>query len=178
MAICCKILICMNSIYLKNKQKRNHQLPEGHELLPSREFYQYFKKNHLKNLEKNFIILAKKEVNDNEKEIYINEDSIVKGFEQVFGYKNESMAKRLYMYFANYKSKARVSFEQYMRRFFSMIYGSLSEKNRISFSMYDYDCNGSISSLDIYDLLKFYEEGSKLHQEAEILIKDISSNLV
>lgn len=103
-------------------------MPEAHELLPSREFYQYFKKSHLRNLEKNFITLAKKDVNENEKDIYINEESIVKGFEKVFGYNNESIAKRLYMYLANYKSKARISFEQYMRRLFTMIYGSLSDK--------------------------------------------------
>ena len=52
------------------------------------------------------------------------------------------------------------------------------EKNRISFSIYDYDWNGSISSLDIYDLLKHYQEGSKLYIEADLIIKDITNNLV
>ena len=112
------------------------------------------------------------------RKIYLNEESIVRNFERVFGYKNESMARRLYKYLANYKSKARITFDQYARRFFKLIYGTLSEKNRISFWMYDYNCNGSLSLLDIYDLLKYYEEGSKLHQEADILIKDISNNLV
>lgn len=102
----------------------------------------------------------------------------MKGFKQCFGYTNEAMAKRLYMYLSSYKPKARVTFETFARRMFKMIYGDAADKSKIAFNFYDYDGNGAINSLDIYELVKYYEEGSKLHQEAEVLVKDITDSLV
>lgn len=86
------------------------------------------------------------------------------------------MAKRFYLYLAKYETMARISFEQFMRQFYKLLYGSVIEKNKISFSFYDYDGDEIISSLDIYDLYQHYEKGSKLHEEASILVNDITQN--
>ena len=119
-----------------------------------KEFVQYFKKNHIKNLEKNFVLLAKKIANENEKDIYITEQSMIQNFEKVFGYKNESLAKRLYKFLSKRQPNTRVYFESYVRRLFKLLYGTFLQKNMISFDLYDYDGNGSINALDIYDLTK------------------------
>ncbi|CAI2367491.1 unnamed protein product [Moneuplotes crassus] len=155
----------------ERKNKRSHILPIGHQLLPLREFYQYIDSNHLKNLEKSFIKLAKKD-----SDIYITQESLSSGFKEVFGYENPSLAKRFYMYLAEYHTKARITFEQYLRRFFKLLYSSVVEKNQISFRFYDYDGDGIISALDVYDLYQYYEKGSKLYEEATLLVNDIAQN--
>lgn len=158
----------------EKKNKKANILPIGHQLLSLKEFIQYFKKNHVRYLEKNFVLLAKKDVTETEKDIYITLESLEQNFDKVFGYKNPSLAKRLYLFLAKHKTKARISFEAYMRRFFKMLYGSVMEKNKISFSFYDYDNDGCINSLDIYDLYRHYEKGSKMHQEATLLVDDLT----
>jgi len=77
---------------------------------------------------------------------------------------------------AKYETKARITFENFMRQFFKLLYGTVMEKNKISFRFYDYDGDGVISSLDIYDLYQYYEKGSKLYEEATLLVDDITQN--
>ena len=63
-----------------------------------------------------------------------------------------------------------------MRQFFTLLYGTVLQKNKISFRFYDFDGDGIISSLDIYDLYQHYEKGSKLYEEATLLVNDITQN--
>lgn len=87
------------------------------------------------------------------------------------------MAKRLYFYLANYKTKSRINFEMFMRRFFKLLYGSVGEKNKVAFEFYNFDRESDIlSSLAIYDLYQYYEKGSKLHEEATVLVDEITKN--
>jgi len=72
----------------------NHILPFNHSLLSLKEFLQYFHINHVKNLEKSFILLAKKDVTEMEKDIYITQESLCEKFPLAFNYENPSMAKR------------------------------------------------------------------------------------
>lgn len=60
----------------EKKNKFNHKLPINHALLAVKDFVQYFHKNHQKNLEYNFVILAKKDVTETEKDIYITQQSL------------------------------------------------------------------------------------------------------
>ena len=61
---------------VEKKNKFNHILPMMHSTLSLYEFLQYFHKNHVKNLEKSFIALAKKDITETEKEIYITQESL------------------------------------------------------------------------------------------------------
>lgn len=90
-------------------------------------------------MERNFIVLAKKEVTKTEKDIYITKESLVENFCQVFGYRNDSLAKRIYFYLSEGKTKSRITFETFMRRFFDMLYGTSTERSKIAFDLYDYD---------------------------------------
>jgi Ca2+-binding EF-hand superfamily protein len=139
-----------------------------------KDFLQYFNKTHVKNLEKNFIVLAKKEVTKTEKDIYITKESLVENFCQVFGYRNDSFSKRIYFYLSEGKTKARINFETFMRRCFNLLYGTTTERSKVAFDLYDYDGDGVLNSLDIYELYKNYQIGSKLYQEATILVDDIT----
>lgn len=167
-----------NSFNSEKRNKKAHILPPTHEHMHIKDFIQYMSRNHVKNLEKNFILMAKKVVNENEKEIYMTKQSIIDGFESVFGYKNDSLAKRLYLFLSKRQPNSRISFETFIRRCFKLIYSEVVEKNMISFSFYDFDGNGAISTLDIYELTKWYQEGSKLHQESSLILQDIINNLL
>lgn len=162
----------------RNSNKKNHHLPIGHAHIPLKEFISYFQKSHVRNLEKSYILLSQKEVSETEKEIYITQKSLCENFHKVFGYHNESLARRLYLYLSKNSNKARISFENYMRRFFKLLYGSVLDKNKIAFTFYDYDHDGYISALDVYDLYRYYDQkGSKLHIEASMLVDDITQNV-
>ena len=60
----------------EKKNKRNHILPPDHLAMPTRDFIQYFYVKHAENLEKSFIVLAKKDITETEKDIYITQESL------------------------------------------------------------------------------------------------------
>lgn len=52
--------------------------------MPLKDFVQYIDRRQVINLEKNFIILAKKEVTMSDKDIYITQESLRENFHKVF----------------------------------------------------------------------------------------------
>ena len=120
------------------------------------------------------MIVAKKDVSEIDKDIYITQESLVENFSKVFGYQNDSFARRFYFYLSEKSPKSRIYFEHFTRRMFNMLYGAISERSRIAFEFYDFDNDERISSLDIYDLYRYYVKGSKLHQEASAIVDYIT----
>ena len=68
---------------IEKRNKKAHILPLSHEHLHLKGFLTYFKKSHVNNLERSFILLAHKEVNENSRDIYITEQSMIDGFHKV-----------------------------------------------------------------------------------------------
>ena len=86
--------------------------------------------------------------------VYLTQDSIVKNFNNVFGYRNETLAMRFYNYMADGYKGVHIFIPTFVIKLQGLIEGGTLQINLFSFNILDSELKGNIHASDIADIIK------------------------
>jgi len=97
---------------------------------------------------------------------YLTEETIIKGFHNVFGYDCPFFARLIYLFLAHGFDKSKIGLSRIIQEFQILLKEDQGElHNKLIFKIYDYDRDGELTILNLLNLQQSISVRSKVGQE-------------
>lgn len=102
----------------------------------------------------------------------MSENSILNGFEAVFGEKCEIFAKILYIHLSKGKDQKKLDFVEFSKAVLTLDEINFVKRNRLVFDIFDTDKDGKIDIISMLQMIKYLPDKCLLRYEYLLLIDE------